>query len=90
MSYLRLEAGLDLSALKANMPLWRDAGPDFLPGAYTLPLAAIEQLDLPIVNWGPYGRGAHQRHESVLMSYSFGTLPQLLYETLQQLALTSR
>ena len=90
MSYLRLEAGLDLSALKANMPLWRDSGPDFLPGAYTLPLAAIEQLDLPIVNWGPYGRGAHQRHESVLMSYSFGTLPQLLYETLQQLALTSR
>jgi arginine utilization protein RocB len=90
MSYLRLEAGLDLSALKANMPLWRDFGPDFLPGAYTLPLAAIEQLDLPIVNWGPYGRGAHQRHESVLMSYSFGTLPQLLYETLQQLALTSR
>jgi arginine utilization protein RocB len=89
MSYLRLEAGVDVSALKANMPLWRDSGPDFLPGAYTFPLAAIEQLDLPIVNWGPYGRGAHQRHESVLMSYSFGTLPQLLYETIEYLARTN-
>ncbi len=89
MSYLRLEAGLDLSALKANMPLWRNPGSNFLPGAYTLPLAAIEQLDLPIVNWGPYGRGAHQRHESVLMSYSYGTLPQLLYETIEHLARTN-
>jgi len=86
MSYLRLEAGLDLGALKANMPLWRDPGPTFLAGAYNLPLAAIELLDMPIINWGPYGHGAHHRHESVLMSYSFGTLPKLLYATIQQLA----
>jgi arginine utilization protein RocB len=37
------------------------------------------------VNLGPYGAGAHQASERARMSYSFGTLPQLLLETIQRL-----
>ncbi len=89
MSYLRLDPGMDLSALKKNMPLWQDedmTATPTRPGGYSLPLQAIQELGLPIVNFGPYGFGAHQRGERVLMSYSFGVLPQLLYETFEALA----
>jgi|SRR5579871_570742 arginine utilization protein RocB len=89
MSYLRLDAEIDASTLIENMPVWQDtAAPSetIRPGAYSLPLEAIRQLDLPVVNLGPYGRGAHQRGERALMSYSFGTLPQLVYETIERLA----
>jgi len=89
MSYLRLDPGADLTALKDNMPLWQDedtSSESTHPGAYSLPLTAIQELGLPIVNFGPYGRGAHQRGERALMSYSFGILPQLLYETFELLA----
>ena len=101
MSYLRLEADLRTEVLTANMPVWQDPpSPDTAtehattehatsgsprPGAYSLPLAAIRELDLPVVNLGVYGRGAHQRGEAVLMSYSFGTLPQLLAEVVARL-----
>jgi arginine utilization protein RocB len=85
MSYLRLEAGGDITALTANMPVWQPPDAPPRPGGYTLPLEAIGALDLPVVNLGPYGRGAHQRGERVLMSYSFGVLPQLIWETFQRL-----
>jgi arginine utilization protein RocB len=85
MSYLRLDADTDTTALTANMPVWQppDAAPR--PGGYSLPLDAIRALDLPVVNLGPYGHGAHQRGERVLMSYSFGVLPQLIWEVIDEL-----
>jgi arginine utilization protein RocB len=86
MSYLRAEAEVDLSGLIANMPLWQEAEEPRHPGGYSLPLQAIRALDLPFVNLGPYGRAVHQRGERVLMSYSFGVLPQLIYETIERLA----
>ena len=92
MSYLRLDPGVDTTALVANMPVWREsasntgAGTPARPGAYTLPFAAMSALDLPVVNLGIYGKGAHQRGERVLMSYSFGDVPQLIYETIMRLA----
>ena len=86
MSYLRLDPGIDLVALTANMPAWSEWPAPTLPGAYSLPLAAMQQLALPVINWGPFGRGAHRRDEGVLMSYTFGTLPQLLYETIEHLS----
>jgi len=88
MSYLQINHNTDLTALTANMPVWQDAGTASRPGAYSLPLEAIQQLGVPVFNWGVHGRGAHQRNESVQMSYSFGALPQLLYETIEQLALS--
>jgi arginine utilization protein RocB len=90
MSYLRLDPGANITALKDNMPVWQDtdAGSDapIRPGAYHLPFKDMQELGLPIVNFGPYGFGAHQRGERVLMSYSFGVLPQLLYETFAAIA----
>lgn len=88
ISYLRLDPGGDIAALKANMPVWeeRTSGVPQRPGSYYLPLEAIQQLNIPVANFGPHGRGAHQHDESVEMSYSFDTLPQLLYETIEHLA----
>ena len=84
LSYLRLEPSLDTAVLQANMPIWSDASASARPGAYYLPFQAIRELALPVANLGPYGRGAHQRDERVLTSYSFGVLPQLLCETIEQ------
>jgi arginine utilization protein RocB len=86
MSYLRLDDEIETSSLTRNMPVWQAPGELGYPGAYSLPLEAMRQLDLPVVNLGPYGRGAHQRDERVLMSYSFRVLPQLVYETIMKLA----
>jgi arginine utilization protein RocB len=85
MSYLRLDPGTDLGALTENMPTWHADGVMAEPGAYALPLAEIARLGMPVVNLGPYGAGAHQRGERLLMSYSFGTLPQLITETVERL-----
>jgi arginine utilization protein RocB len=86
MSYLQLDGTANLEALTANLPIWRADGTAARDGAYTLPLVEIAALGLPVVNFGPYGAGAHQRGERLLMSYSFETLPQLLLETIQRLA----
>ena len=85
MSYLRLDPGLDVTALTANIPNWQSPGEQERSGAYSLPLKAIQDLGMPVVNLGPYGRGVHQSGEGVLMSYSFGILPQLIYEVIERL-----
>ena len=85
ISYTSLDPDIDLSKLQANMPVWQPTNQAPLPGAYSLPLSEIQSLNIPAINWGPFGRGAHQRDEAVLMSYTFGTLPQLLYETIKYL-----
>ncbi len=91
MSYLRLDPRLDTDPLRRNMPLWQDQGPDIVdspvrPGGYSLPLDLMRALDLPTANIGPYGVGAHQAGERVLMSYAFDTVPRLIDETIGQLA----
>ena len=85
ISYLRLNPDMDLAALTANIPTWREPDRPAYPGTYSLPLAAIQQLGLPVVDIGPYGRSVHQRDERVLMSYSFGVLPQLICEVIERL-----
>jgi len=84
MSYLRLDPGMDLAALMANMPVWSDDFPA-TSGAYSLPLDEIARLGAPLINLGPYGWGAHQRGERLLQSYSFGVLPQLIVEVVERL-----
>jgi arginine utilization protein RocB len=64
------------------MPLWRAPESPATPGCYTLPLEALHAVGMPVVNFGPYGAGAHRAGERLLMSYSFGVLPQLLWEVI--------
>ena len=82
MSYLRLDDQIQTSALTKNMPVWIDAADTSRAGGYSLPLDDIRALDIPVMNLGPYGGGAHQRGERLLMSYSFGVLPRLICETI--------
>ena len=56
MSYLQLDATADLAALTANMPTWRTDDTPTRDGDYTLPLAEIAALGLPVVNFGPMAR----------------------------------
>ena len=86
ISYLRLDHETDVSTLTVNMPVWREPSDAIqLPGSYSLPLNEIAKLDIPVVDFGPYGQGAHQRDEAALMSYSFGILPQLLCEVIERI-----
>ena len=88
MSYLRLGEDTDVAALTANIPVWNDPDAPLRPGAYTLPFAAIRALNLPVVDLGPYGFGAHQRGERLLMSRSYGWLPALVNEVIERLGET--
>jgi arginine utilization protein RocB len=85
ISYLRLDPGTDITALTANIPTWQASDKPPRSGAYRLPLEVIQDLGMPVVNLGPYGRGVHQSGEAVLMSYSFGILPQLICEVIERL-----
>jgi len=86
ISYLRLDPETDVSALTANMPVWRESSDvTHLSGSYCLPLDKIATLNIPVVDFGPYGQGAHQQDEAALMSYSFGILPQLLSEVIESI-----
>ena len=87
LSYLRLDAESNPTFLKANMPVWKEPTlQGTSEGAYYLPLETIGTLNIPVVNFGVHGLGAHQRDERVLMSYSFGTLPELICETIERIA----
>ncbi len=89
MSYLRLDPRVDPDPLRRNMPVWQEPGtPDSpaRPGSYSLPLDLMRALNLPVANIGPYGFGAHQAGERILMSYAFDTVPRLIDETIDRLA----
>lgn len=72
-------AGLGKSAeamneLVHNMPLWQQG--------YELPLDILEQLNIPVVNFGPFGKDAHKWTERLEAKYSFEVLPDLLQEAI--------
>ena len=82
MSYLRIEPEIreSLSGLVNEMPLWQRG--------YSLNLDKVEKLNLPVVNIGPYGFGAHKTGEMVERYYSFNILPGLIIETVNDLLTT--
>ncbi len=84
LSYVGLAASVDTTGLTANMPIWHESDVAPPAAAYALPLASMRELALPVVNFGPYGRGAHRAGERVLMSYSFDALPRLLWEVIER------
>jgi len=72
MSYLRVgpEIRKTVGELISQMPAWGMG--------YELDFDAIAGVDLPVINVGPYGFGAHQAEERVERTFTFGTLPRLL------------
>lgn len=66
-----------LAVLQANSPAWGTL--------YQIDHAAHARLNLPVINIGPWGEGAHTHHERVEEAYSFGVVPELIWQTVQQL-----
>ncbi len=66
-----------LNYLKPNMPDW---GLD-----YELPLSEINELDIPVLNLGVFGRDSHKCYERVEQRFSFDILPQLLKYSIAEL-----
>jgi arginine utilization protein RocB len=66
-----------LEALKRNSPGWG--------WLYKVDHDSHRCLNLPVLNIGPWGTGAHTRAERVEMAYSFGLVPELIWRTLDAL-----
>jgi arginine utilization protein RocB len=60
----------ELLPLASNMPLWGRG--------YEIPLAALSQIDIPVMNFGPLGKDCHKMTERVELDYSLNIYPQLL------------
>lgn len=84
MSFLKLEPEIQkkLSGLTSEMPIWNlDETQETGKKIYNLDqdkILKIAKLDLPVVNVGPYGFGAHKTNEMVEKKYSFTILPELI------------
>jgi arginine utilization protein RocB len=72
MSFLGCaDAPEELALVADNTPAWGTRiGFDY---------SCARELDLPVINVGPWGRDYHQRLERVYMPYSFGVLPELVW-----------
>lgn len=87
LSYMQSNGKTHTGALETNMPLWSDAPPDPTRAGYHIPFATIADAHIEgVVNIGVFGQCGHQRGERVLMPYSFATVPQMVYETIMELA----
>lgn len=78
LSYVGLQVPIsDMNAYVENMPLWEKG--------YALPLNAMEQFDVPVLNVGPVGRDAHKWTERLDADYAFDVLPSLLETAIQKI-----
>ncbi|WLR49694.1 M20/M25/M40 family metallo-hydrolase [Bacillus tianshenii] len=78
LSFVRLEESEDsLSPLIGNMPMF-DRG-------YNLPVKELRELNIPVMNLGPFGRDAHQWTERLEMEFSFEKLPDILERTITEM-----
>jgi arginine utilization protein RocB len=85
LSYFALEDARDvLCYLKPNMPTF---GKAYREKAYTLPLSAMETINVPVINFGPHGKDPHKSTERILVDYSFNIVPTILKELIQNLFL---
>lgn len=75
MSYLGLSDHVDTEELEKNFPVW-DAG-------YTIPLADLKQLRVPVINVGPVGKDPHKNTERLWMPYAFDKAAPLIWETVR-------
>lgn len=74
LSFCSAPSDARIQALKNNMPAYGSR--------YVLPIEDMQQLNLPVVNIGPFGKDAHQFTERIEKDYSFRVAPGLVYETI--------
>jgi arginine utilization protein RocB len=74
MSYLLLEPGISSVAekMKREYPVWEHSN--------SLPFEKISDLQLPVVNIGPHGYGAHQISEKADVFYTTKVLPEIILQ----------
>lgn len=78
MSYVAIsDSEMGIQALVDNMPAWGEK--------YSIDINAIRQLNVPVMNIGPYGRDAHKQWERVEKEFSMKVVPMLTYEVIQAL-----
>ena len=67
----------EIQTFEKNMPVW---------GAkYHMDMEAIRQLDVPVINIGPYGKDAHKKWERLEISYSMQWVPNLTVRVIRYL-----
>ncbi len=66
-----------IEVLKSNMPGYGVK--------YNLPLKEMQELSLPVVNIGPFGKDAHKFTERVEKNYSFNIAPKIAYNIIKNL-----
>ncbi|QRG67492.1 M20/M25/M40 family metallo-hydrolase [Brevibacillus choshinensis] len=78
LSYVGLQyPAASMQPLVANMPMWNQG--------YSIPLQELEAFDVPVMNFGPVGRDAHQWTERLDVDYAFDTLMDMLPRCIQSL-----
>lgn len=63
-----------MAALQDNMPGWGKK--------YSLPIEAMQDLNLPVFDIGAFGKDAHQFTERIKLDYSLNEAPELVYRTI--------
>lgn len=77
-SYLMIdETQQEIEKMKSNFPL--------VEQLYPLPYDKMRELNIPAVDIGVYGKGAHTWKERVYKPYSFGVLPKLIRNYTQKI-----
>jgi arginine utilization protein RocB len=72
MSFLGCaDAPKELALVAENTPAWGSR--------LRFDYSSARELNLPVINVGPWGRDYHQRLERVHMPYSFGVMPELVW-----------
>ncbi|NNU84913.1 M20/M25/M40 family metallo-hydrolase [Geobacillus sp. BMUD] len=77
LSYVGLQQPpASLQVLAANMPMWNQG--------YTLPIEALAEWNVPVLNVGPVGRDAHQWTERLNVPFAFDIVKDWLVYTIDQ------
>jgi arginine utilization protein RocB len=66
-----------IRSLIPNLPGWGKL--------YTVPVKEIQDLNIPAINFGPYGKDAHKWTERVNKPYTFSVLPEMTLLTLDKI-----
>ena len=72
----------ELAELAENMPGWQQV--------YSIPVQALLELDVPVMNLSVKGWDAHKMTERLEKNYSLRILPELMHYAIAQLAEEAR